>query len=263
MPMIRIIDNGFQDGISQVPPGFVAESSRTDSVTSTTAKGFNDQRFPETSNEMATIGFQILTHEMMDSLKFRLGSEKFTGGLNCCNPRNDSRLQSLIDMNEFCMPINVKANDQCYGNNTKCLNYIKILKSLNNCKLDETALPINFHTPFIDCELIYNPVSQVHLDNNGGKFDTNNITALKQVFLGYDTRSKALPLLFRYLWFFASLHNIIFDELRRVQPNLNISTVALEARKFSCAVYQKIFIDMLATVLCKLMWSSCDGLKPC
>lgn len=78
-------------------------------------------------------------------------------------------------MNEFCMLINVKDKDECYGNQVKCLNYIMVFKSLDNCELTENAMPINFHSAFIDCELFYNPNTQVHLDKNHGKFDTTTL----------------------------------------------------------------------------------------
>lgn len=69
-PLIRNFENGFQDGISQVPPNIATQSARDDSLTSNNAKGFNDTNFLELHNEMATMGFQLLTHEMLEKKKF-------------------------------------------------------------------------------------------------------------------------------------------------------------------------------------------------
>lgn len=191
----------------------------------------------------------MLTHEFLRSQKSQLGLVGGLPGFNCCNPKNDTFLAYLIASNEYCLPIDVASNDPCYANQVWCLNYFKSLKALNNCKLDETAMTINLNTPVMDAELLYNYLSLAHLAENNGKFNLNNFTQIVDILVGYDDRSMQVPGLFLYLNFFAELHNIIFDELKKVYGSLSNERLSFEARKFTVAVYQKIFIDFLSDIL--------------
>lgn len=198
---------------------------------------------------------------MMKTKKAQLTSSKRFSGFNCCNPRNDSNLTNLIEMNDYCWPIIVKNDDPCYGNKVKCLNYIKSMKALNNCKLGETAMPINFHTPVIDAELIYHRSSLEHLQTNGGKFAVDDFTILKELLVGYDDRTSQLPGLFLFLKFFVRIHNIIFDELSRVRKEMSVENRSQLARTITTALYQKTFLDMCVNVLRKFRQSKQMTLK--
>lgn len=198
---------------------------------------------------MTTMALQIMTHEMLMTKKSQLFPKKMKGGFNCCNPKNDTVLANLISINKYCLPISVKSDDTCYGNKARCLNYIRAMKSLKNCKLDSTALPTNFHTAFIDAELIYNELSLPHLDSNGGKFNVDNPTVMRSILADFDDRSIQLPGLFVYLNLFTRFHNLIFDELKKGKSSLSNQALSFEARKITTALYQKIFIDVLISVL--------------
>lgn len=244
-PMIRLFEDGFEDGIDTIAPMRLAETARSDSLSANDIKGLIDQKVPEVNSDMSTAVGQLLTHELMKTKKIQLGSDKRKGGFNCCN-------QKCAENNTYCMPVDVKSSDPCFGNSVNCLNYIKSLKSLNNCKLDSTALPINFHTPVFDAELIYNERSLKHLKETG-KFNVENFEQMKDILVGFDDRSMQLPGLMIYLNFFTRFHNIVFDEFNKFRGFLGKDVLAAEARKLTTAVYQKIYLDYLLTLLRKFI----------
>lgn len=281
LPFIRTFNQGFENGINTVSSVRTSQSPRSDSVFTNNQRGINNNRFlnnqflnfrnfywhdfikciissntslPAITNEMATYLIQLFTHEVMNSRKAQLLPSKLKGGFNCCNPSNDPFKQKLISANPCCAPIKVQSNDQCYGNSVSCLNYIKLMKSFYNCQLDETALPINFHTPYMDCELIFNWRSQQHLDQNGGKFDASNNDKMAEIFIGFDGRSGMLPTLIHLLTLFARFFNIIFDELRKTRPSASSQSLSFEARKITCAAYQRIMLEALAGILSMILF---------
>lgn len=190
----------------------------------------------------------------MKTRKVQLTTDNRFGGFQCCNPKNDANLTKLIAINDYCMPISVPSDDPCYRGKVKCLNYIKSLKSLNNCKLDSTSMPNNFHTPYIDAELIYNLKTLEHLDANGGKFDIDHFHVLEELLVGYDERTMQLPGLFQFLKFFVRLHNTILTELKRVKDSRTpekVKALTHLARTITTALYQKTFLDLCINVLRK------------
>lgn len=250
-PIIRLFADGFADGISAIAANRSVDSARTDSVSANEVKGFNQAKDPSVNSEMSTMIGQILTHEFFKTKKCQFGTVGHIPGFNCCNMQNDTFLAQLIALNQYCYPIDVKANDTCFANQVRCLNYIKSLKSLNNCKLDETTMPINFHSPVFDCELIYNDLTLAHLARNG-KFDVENFPLMRDMLVGYDDRSMQLPGLFIFLNFFTRLHNLVFDQLKIARITFSNAVLSLEARKITCAIYQKIFLDFLINILREL-----------
>lgn len=52
------------------------ESPRSDSNVANTARGLNENLSPETTSDMATMAFQILTHELMLTLKSQVCSRE-------------------------------------------------------------------------------------------------------------------------------------------------------------------------------------------
>lgn len=250
-PMIRVFDDGFEDGIETLSATKTAESARFDSLSANDAKGRNDQKVPEINSDMSTAIGQIITHEFMKTKKVQLFGEKRKGGFNCVNPKNDSDLANFINVNKNCLPIKTKSNDPCYGNAVKNLNYIRSFRSLDNCQLNSSAMPQNFHSAYMDFELIYNDRSIPHLDANRGKFNINNFLQMKDILVGYDDRSMQLPGLLVFLNFFTKLHNALVDEFKRVKPSMSIASISFEARKLTTAAYQKANLDYFKTVVCK------------
>lgn len=247
--MTRMFPDGFEDGIETNFAGRTFASARNDSFTANSPKGITSQSVPNVNNDMSTMIGQLLTHELLKTNKAQLTKDKMSGGFNCCNPKNDSTLANLIKINKYCTPIYVQRTDECFGNSTNCLNYVKSLKTLDNCELNSTALPINFHTSFLDCELIYNDISLAHLDTNKGVFNVDNTTVMRSILVEYDDRSEQLPGLFLYLTIFARFHNIIFSQLQSFKKTLSTQALSFEARKITCAANQKIFLDFLVNIL--------------
>lgn len=201
---------------------------------------------------MSTALGQIFTHELMKTKKSQLYGNKRKGGFNCCNPKDDSNLTNFINVNKYCLPITVRSPDPCYGSSVKNLNYIRSIRSLDNCRLDSTAMPENFHTSVVDFELIYNELSLPHLVANGGKFNLSNFFQIKEILVGYDERSMQLPGLLVILNFFIKFHNSVFDEFKRLNPSMNNSAISFEARKLTTAAFQKSLLDYFMSVLRKL-----------
>jgi Animal haem peroxidase len=141
------------------------------------------------------------------------------------------------------MPISVPSNDACYGGNVTCLNYIRSFRSFDQCNLSVSPLPVNFHTPWIDLELVYNPLSWEHLLENNGFFDANNTEKMKHVLVGYDARSMQLPGLFLYLMYFVKFHNVVIPTFKRRFGN---EKGLFETRKLVTAVYQRLLFEMVA-----------------
>jgi hypothetical protein len=62
---------------------------------------------------------------------------------------NDPKLASLIAKNPFCMPISIAPNDNFFGpKNQNCMNYIRNLKILKNCRVETeaNAVSLSFST---------------------------------------------------------------------------------------------------------------------
>lgn len=265
MPIIREFDSGFDEGVQKGHEQ--SESSRSDSVAGNDARGISEEKVTEINSDMSTTIGQLLTHELMKTKKCQLFKQKRGGGFSCCNPGNDTKLADIIQRNKCCMPIFVGINDPCYKGKVRCLTYLKSMKCLNNCKLDQTPMPTNFHTPYIDAELIYNKLSLAHLAQNGGKFDFNNFNKMKEIIVGYDERSGQLSGLLLWLSFFIKLHNIIFDELKKFKgSNLSNDELSFEARKFTTAAYQKCYIDFIINILREFLFQvtseSTDNISP-
>ena len=146
--MIRKLDDEFEDGVEKLPGYRLFESVRQESIFTDEAKGSAEFNLPETNNDISTILGQLYTHEIMMTRKAQLESDENKGGFNCCNKDDNPVLQSLIKENKYCLPIDVPNNDAEYKGKVKCLNYIKSVKGLNNCKLDMTAMPV---IGFKDC----------------------------------------------------------------------------------------------------------------
>ncbi|XP_070502393.1 peroxidase-like [Chironomus tepperi] len=248
-PFIRLLEDGFDDGYEVVSKIRTVESPRSDSHVANTARGLNENLSPETSSDMATMAFQILTHEMMLTLKTQLTPEPIEGGFDCCNPTGNPLLASLIKMNKYCLPITIPSNDQCYAGKTKCLNYIRAFRAFDQWNLQTAPTQVNFHTPYIDLELIYNKKSLEHLLVNNGLFDLANDTKMHDILVGYDVRSMQLPGLFLYLSYYIRLHNEIFKEFTRLRPAVPMNTNLFETRKIVTAVFQKISIDLVVSVM--------------
>lgn len=250
-PLIRVFDDGFEDGIETLPLSRNIDPARFHALTANVAKGRNDQKVPEINSDYSTAIGQIITHEFLLTKKAQLYSNKRQGGFNCCNPQNNSTLANFININKNCLSIGIKSNDPCFGNSVNCLNYIRSFKSFYNCQLNSTAMLQNFHTAVIDLELIYNELSQPHLDSNGGKFNVKNFTQMKDILVGYDERSMQLPGLLIYLFFFVDFHNAIFDQLKKTRPSISNKIICLEARKLTTAAFQKVLLDYFSSVLRK------------
>jgi len=248
---IRLVNDSFEDGVDTIPKSKAFETARMISLFANDAKGKTEEKIPEVNSDMSTMIGQIMTHEMLMTKKVQIFDKKREGGYNCCPNPTDPDLVNLANINKYCMPINISQNDVDYKGRISCLNYIKSLKTLDNCKTGKTPLPINFHTPYIDCELIYNDGTLEHLKINNGKFAVKNLTAMKDILVGYDDRSQQLPGLFLYLNFYTKIHNLIFDELKKFKTKLNATEVLFETRKLVTGIYQKIFLDYVLSVISK------------
>lgn len=71
-PFLRLIDDGYEDGLEEMSNLRTAETPRSDSNVANTARGMNDNLSPETTSDMATMAFQILTHELMSTKKVQV-----------------------------------------------------------------------------------------------------------------------------------------------------------------------------------------------
>jgi hypothetical protein len=157
----------------------------------------------------------------------------------------------LVKINKYCIPITVPNNDGCYAGKTKCLNYIRSFRAFDQWNIQSAPSHVNFHTPYIDLELVYNKKSLKHLEENNGIFDNQNDTKMNEILVGYDARSMQLPGLFLYLSYYLRLHNEIFKEFRRIRPTVPVKTVLFETRKIVTAVFQKISVDLVISVMGK------------
>lgn len=251
--MIRTMNNGYQDGISELNQNAYPGSARSDSLSANDAKGVNDAKVPEVNSDMSTTTGQIMTHEFMRSMKCQTDSRGGGPGMACCNNRNDPLLAESLKNNKYCTCIDVKGGDTCYGNSVPGLPFVKTIKTLHNCRTDELPCILNGNTAFIDAELVYTPDALEYLKNNNGTFDVSKFPDMKKILVDYDERSQQLPGLFLYLNFFIKLHNIVFNELRKSSKGtLTWQQRCFEAQKFVTAIYQKNYMEYLSTILRKL-----------
>ncbi|KAG5668187.1 hypothetical protein PVAND_016137 [Polypedilum vanderplanki] len=248
-PLIRLLEDGYDDGYETMSNARVIESARTDSIKANAARGSDDTLQTETPNDMSTMAFQILTHELLMTVKTQITNDSEGGGFNCCNDKNDSFIGNLIKKNKYCIPISVKSNDDCYSGKTQCINYIRSFRSFDRCDISNAPSLVNFHTPYIDCELIYNEKTLKHLEENDGFFAFENDTKIIEILVGYDRRSMQLPGLLIYLSFYVRLHNNLVTEFLSVQPKISKASAMFEARRITCAVFQKLAIDLIKTII--------------
>lgn len=73
-PFLRLLEDGYDDGYEVVSKVRTVETPRSDSNVANTARGLNANLSPETESDMATMAFQILTHEMMLTVKTQVCS---------------------------------------------------------------------------------------------------------------------------------------------------------------------------------------------
>ena len=68
------MDDGYDDGLEITSKIRNVETPRSDSNIANTARGLNENLSPETSSDMSTMAFQILTHELMLTVKAQVCS---------------------------------------------------------------------------------------------------------------------------------------------------------------------------------------------
>ena len=84
-------------------------------------------------------------------------------------------------------------------------------------------------------------------------FANENDTKMNEILVGYDVRSMQLPGLFLYLSYYLRLHNEVFKEFQKIRPNVPMKTTLFETRKIVTAVFQKISVDLIISVMGKLL----------
>lgn len=173
------------------------------------------------------------------------------GGFDCCNTQKNPEVADLIKTNKYCLPISIPNKDPCYNSSVRCLNYVRSFRAFDNWDVTKAPAQVNFHTPYIDLDLIYNELSLEHLANNGGLFPLDDNDKLNNIIVGFDFRSMQLPGLFLYLHYFMQLHNEIVKEFKRVKPNNPIETSTFEARKITTAIFQKISLELISSTMGK------------
>lgn len=251
-PLPRILPAG---------PGDVSGSNRSarlDSLLVNQILGFSSERPTGFNNEMTTFAIQIMTHEIIRSKKVQVHKEKRGGGFKCCNPKNDSTLANLIKLNKYCIQIPVGKDNSCYGNQINCLSYVQSFKVLDNCTLSLNPSVLNWETSFLDCRLLYNNNSLQHMADNGGKVRTDDFEKLKEILVGYDERSMQFSALFLFLSYFYEFHNKVCDELKKneIAKNLSPADFLKEVRKIVCATFQKILVELIASILREFFFTS-------
>lgn len=65
-PFVRLMSDGFVDGIDTPSPTQSAISSRSDSIVANDVKGRIEINIPEANNELTTLAGQILTREILN-----------------------------------------------------------------------------------------------------------------------------------------------------------------------------------------------------
>lgn len=138
--MFRLFENSHEDGIDITSNTFKTVNPRELVLQIQRVRGpAFDQR--NTHNDFATFYGQIVTHDMMKTLKSQYAVDG--GGFYCCNPKQDPKLDDLIRKNPHCMPISVNPRDPHFsGCGMQCMNYIRNLKVLKNCAVDSDASPV-------------------------------------------------------------------------------------------------------------------------
>jgi Animal haem peroxidase len=255
--LVRLLKNGFEDGVDYSPSKTYTESARSDAVFANAAKPFFDvSKFPELINDAATVFGQIMIHEIMDTRKVQHSSKKEGGGYNCCANEDDDFKRGVVEINKDCYPISVKDDDYCYQNESiRCLNYFQSMRSMEDgCQLGYPPAPTNLHTPYFDAELVYNEISLDHLQNNDGKFKLDDEEAIKKILLDYDGRTKTLPGLYLFIQQYLEFHNLIFDRFKGQRGDLSNDIIASEARKLVTAVFQSHIIEYAEELLCNFIF---------
>jgi hypothetical protein len=166
--------------------------------------------------------------------------------------KDNEHHENLIKNNPHCVPIPISKSEPCYGGTIDCMHYAKPMHAFQQCNISAApSAPINFHTPYLDFELLYNDKSLKHLANNKGFFDVKNPSKMKEILVGFDDRSGQLPGLFFFLITFAEVHNIIINDFQKILPNTpsSIQQSILETRKAITAIFQKLMVDALLSII--------------
>ena len=167
-------------------------------------------------------GFAIRKFSVINIIFLKHTTEKGKPGFNCCKMENDPNHENLIKNNSYCAQIPIdKSSDSCYKDKIDCMHYSKTMHAYENCDLTKPAAPLNFHTPYLDLELIYSAKTIKHLRENEGIFDIENNSTIKHLLLKIEGLNVPFTL----------------DEL------------IFEARKASTAVSQIVFVHLIQSVV--------------
>ncbi len=200
-------------------------------------------------------GFAIRKFSVINIIFLKHTTEKGKPGFNCCKMENDPNHENLIKNNSYCAQIPIdKSSDSCYKDKIDCMHYSKTMHAYENCDLTKPAAPLNFHTPYLDLELIYSAKTIKHLRENEGIFDIENNSTIKHLLLEIDERSGQLPGLYFMVTLFTKFHDFFVTEARDFKiEGLDIPFILdeliFEARKATTAVSQIVFVHLIQSVV--------------
>lgn len=73
-PFLRLLEDGYEDGLENVSDIKTFETARSDSNSANAVRGLNQNLSPETTSDMATMGFTILTHDLIKTNKAQVNN---------------------------------------------------------------------------------------------------------------------------------------------------------------------------------------------
>lgn len=185
----------------------------------------------------------------MKTFKIQYSPNGGDAGINCCTKNKDA--SNLFSKTNDCHPIQLEQNDTCYNGQVSCLHYTRSLEAIPQCNLSQRANQVNFHDPYINLELLFNEPALKHLELNNGLFNLENTTVMKEILVGFDERSMQIPGIFLILSFFADFYNQRFKEILSIKPSLGVDGASFESRKLTTALYQKLTVDLVKSVIRK------------
>lgn len=176
---IRLLPSSYIDGVDK--PQSDIPSARLIAQLANSQKPGTQTNLPFINNDWTNGFSQLMAHDSMRHVKYQTAGGGT--GYSCCSGTDPGKI-NYNSKNLNCQPIPVAGNDTTYGpKNVTCLNYIRTMLTHQQCQVQQEAQPVNMHTPFLDLEQVYNKPMWDHLNSNGGKFNLNNATLMKQLIL--------------------------------------------------------------------------------
>lgn len=199
--------------------------------------------------EMPLLLLLMITHDVA----FQVPVEAFDNcqEIRCCASGNKGTLSPYLQ-NSACIPISIPDNDPFYKNaGVGCLNMLRSETVSSPAKIQHGEI-LNKVTSFLDLSIIYSSDEEEARkirSLSGGKLNMGSKNLLPTDVNGkyMPTSNRLTSVIQSAIWpaIFARNHNLLCDDLKKINSKWNDEKLYQEARRINIALFQKIFYETI------------------